>query len=646
MCGIAGFIGSDPRLDEAMLRRMHEAQKHRGPDDAGVLFQNLESAGDAPPLRVGLAHNRLSIQDLSSAGHQPMSDAEQACWICYNGEFYNSPVHRSAMKRSGVSFRSTSDTEVLLYLCRDRGVEKALGEVNGMFAFAFYDATLRHMHLCRDRAGQKPLFYLHLTDGSLVFASEIPALLATGLVNVQELDPVALDQYWTLGYTAGEHTFFKDIRRLRPGSMLTWRDRRAEITSYWSVTFDPVDEGRSMGEYVDELIPLLEDSVRLRLLADVPVGICLSGGIDSALMALMISRLRADVPAYTIAFEGTPEDESRHATAIAKHLGIEHRVLNVSGDMASDFPAIAAWYGEPFGDASSIPMYFLSKMIREHATVALTGDGGDELFGGYHHYREGMRVWGEGLQVAGCRLQVGGGKEIEPRMTRMVGGMDWGRKFRVSSFKFQVSGFRDLALGWLGIERGYPLVQRHVNRKLKRKLYGKELWTELNRVGEADVRRHWLAASRDPLAAMQNCDFHVYMTDDVHTKVDRMSMAHALECRSPFMDYRIIEWAARLPARIKLAPDGRGKLVLRELLGNFMPRELYERPKQGFTPPWEKWCEGALRENLRKDWMELDDPLMRKEAIDCLVPGEGSVSPVLSWMAYSFVEWEKNLNHG
>jgi asparagine synthase (glutamine-hydrolysing) len=386
----------------------------------------------------------------------------------------------------------------------------------------------------------------------------------------------------------------------------------ARIKSYWQVTFDPVENSdKPMQAYLDELIPLLEDAVRLRLLSDVPVGICLSGGIDSTLMALMISRLRADVPAYTIAFENTPADEAQHAGAIARHLGLEHKVLNVSGDQALEFPKIASWYGEPFGDASSIPMYFLSRMIRKYATVALTGDGGDELFGGYHHYRDGMGLWGRNL-----------------------------------GFKYQGSGLRGIALGAMGVKRGYVRMQRHTNEALKKKIYSNELQNGLKKAGISDPRQEWLEASRDPLASMQNCDFHVYMTDDVHTKVDRMSMAHALECRSPFMDYRIIEWAAKLPAQVKLSRLGEGKLVLRTLLSKFLPKDLYDRPKQGFTPPWERWCAGEFRNTLRSDWLGLNDRMVKKSAVDALIPPNGNLSPVLSWMAYSHVQWRKNSIHG
>lgn len=594
--------------------RMQRAQKHRGPDDTGLMFQIRASAdANCPAIRVGMAHNRLSVLDLSGAGHQPMRTTSGEHWICYNGEFYNSPDYRAAMKGRGLEFRSTSDTEVLLNLCRDLGVEKTLPNVNGMFAFSFFDGSREELFLCRDRAGQKPLFYMILPDGSLVYASEIPALLASGLVPERDLDVQAFDHYWTMGYTAGERTFYRSIRRLRPGAMACWRQGKTEIKTYWQLTFDPLDDaGKDLKRHVDEFIPLLEDAVRLRLLSDVPVGICLSGGIDSSLMAVMISRLRADVPAYTIAFEGSPADEAQQAGAIARHLGIEHRVLNVSGDLAREFPAIASWYGEPFGDASSIPMYFLSRMIRESATVALTGDGGDELFGGYHHYREGLHIWGAG------HLDRAGG----PR-----------------GFK---AAIRTVLLRRAGIATGYERMQRHANEKLKRALYSTTALGLIDPEETAEQRRQWLARVRDPLAAMQNCDFHVYMTDDVHTKVDRMSMAHALECRSPFMDYRILEWAARLPTRVKVSGSGAGKLVLRDLLSRFMPRELYDRPKQGFTPPWERWCTGEFRRQVRADWLGLNDAMVNTGAVDILLPEQGPVSPVLSWMAYSYVQWKKS----
>jgi len=616
MCGIAGFIGSDPRLDEALLRRMLLAQKHRGPDDCGVMFR-LEQAdgGRKQPLRVGMAHNRLSILDLSEAGHQPMSTTDQKCWICYNGEVFNSPACRTRLQHEGVEFRSSSDTEVLLRMCERDGVPLTLPKLNGMFAFSFYNQASATLSVARDRAGKKPLYYSILPDGSLVYASEIPALLASGLINRDNTDTQAFDQFWSLGYTTGERTFYRQIKLLRPGCMASWTSGHWQISEYWRLRFEPRhDEKRTLDDYSDELSCLLQDAVNIRLLSDVPVGLCLSGGVDSALMALMISRLNKDIPAYTIAFDGEAHDESEHAMSLASHLGLSHHVLSVDAGMEEFFPAIARWFGEPYGDMSAIPMYFLSGMIRRHATVALTGDGGDELFGGYHHYREGVRLWGKPLAAR--------------MLNREVGSM------------------RVYVMGMLGAARGFPIMQRHINGSLRRKLYGSSVRKNIQHSETLRERRRWMIGiPNDALASMQDCDFHTYMTDDVLRKVDRMSMAHGLECRSPFMDYRVMEFAAKLPTRVKLLPSGGGKVLLRHILTRHIPERLHRRPKQGFTPPWEKWCIGTVRHQLRKDWMEMDDPYTQRNAIDWLVPANGKLSPMLSWMAYSYVQWRKG-NHG
>lgn len=606
MCGIAGYIGTDPRLDETLLLRMRDALAHRGPDDMGIMTRVVKREDNAG-LRVGMAHARLSVLDLSEAGHQPMSSPDGAHWICYNGEFYNSPECRTELVGE-MTFRSASDTEVLLALCVREGVT-AVKRVNGLFAFAFYDEAAGSLQLCRDRAGQKPLYYTILPDGSLLYASEIPALLASGLIDASAIDGQALDHFWTLGYTTGERTVYEAIRRLRPGRILGWKNGTCVEEEYWHLRFEPCDEpARSLDDYADEGAALLEDAVRLRLLSDVPVGICLSGGIDSALIALMISRLRADVPAYTIAFEDDSHDESGHAAAMAKYLNLPHQILRVDGDMSHAFERIAGWYGEPFGDASAIPMYFLSELIRRHATVALTGDGGDELFGGYHHYREGLRLWGK------------------PRISRMA----------------RINSVRDCAMALLGVERGFSLMQRHVNGRLRKKIYGPSLNGHYRHGDTLRERMQWMTGrNQDVLSAMQNCDFHTYMTDDVLVKVDRMSMAHGLECRSPFMDYRVMEFAARLPMRAKISPEGEGKLLLRHILSRGMPDALHRRPKQGFTPPWERWCVGAVRDRLRADWLAMDDPYTRREAIDVLVPQTGEGSPILSWMAFAYLTWRK-----
>lgn len=633
MCGIAGYIGFDERLGEALLRCMHHAQRHRGPDDTGIMTRE-QMGGDGRVLRVGMAHARLSILDISAAGHQPMSTPDERHWICYNGEFYNSPECREKLKQAGVVFRSQSDTEVLMACCAKDGVETTVRHVNGMFAFSFYNHAEGVLILARDRAGQKPLYYMQLGDGSLLYASEIPALLTSGLVNPDAIDEQALDHFWTVGYTMGERTAFRNIRRLPPGHTLKWTRDGVVFSRYWSLRFEPDEQaGRSIDDFADELEHLLQDAVRLRLLSDVPVGVCLSGGVDSALIALMMSRLRRDIPAYTIAFDDSTHDESAYAAALARHLGLPHEVLTVNANRTASFATIARWFGEPFGDFSAIPMWFLSELIRRRVTVALTGDGGDELFGGYDHYGQWFQACPAPRGVSDFRLQgVAGGGTPSSRKPpdEGVGGSIWQSSLRAL--------FRNFALRVLGVSRSFPLMQRHVNGRLRRRIHGPGM-AGARHSETLRERRQWMRGARqDALAAMQDCDFHTYMTDDVLMKVDRMSMAHGLECRSPFMDYRVMEFAAKLPARVKLGPDGTGKLLLRHILARHLPRALYDRPKQGFTPPWERWCVGELRAQLRGAWQAMDDAYTRRDAVESLVPSDRDGSPVLSWMAYSYVQ--------
>jgi asparagine synthase (glutamine-hydrolysing) len=608
MCGIAGFIGTDERLSEDVLQRMQRAQSHRGPDDTGIYFRQLVGE-DGRAVRCGAAHNRLSILDLSQAGHQPMISADDRHVLCYNGEFYNYRHYQGKLRHQGVPLTSNSDTEVLLHLCRLEGVEKAVAEINGMFAFSFFDADEVRLTLCRDRAGQKPLYYSLLDDGSLLYASELPALLASGLIP-EELDLAAFDAYWTVGYTYATQTIYRHVKRLPPGYIGVWHRDAFRPHSYWQVNFDPVDTGASLDDHIDALLDLLRDAVRLRLVSDVPVGICLSGGLDSILVATVMSQLKAEVPAYTIAFDDARHNEADAAAAVAATLGLEHHVLRVNQHQSSLFADIAGWYGEPFGDASSVPMYFLAQLIRQHATVALTGDGGDELFGGYQHYQQALSIWGTAPQSAGS---------------------DRGAR----------TALRRQVLRWMGFERGYLRMQSHLNRRLKRRLYTQQAWQVTARQQGPMDRREWLNGSQDLLARMQNLDFHVYMTDDVLAKVDRMSMAHGLECRSPFMDYRIIEWAAKLPAHVKIDQQGRGKLILRETLARFLPASHYDRPKQGFTPPWEAWFRGALQEQVRRDWRMSGLPHVRPTLDQALVPEQGTPSPVLSWLVFSYLQWDK-----
>jgi asparagine synthase (glutamine-hydrolysing) len=385
-----------------VLAKMRDTLAHRGPDDAGVVC--WDGAGriieDKGVAAVGLGHRRLSIIDLTSAGHQPLSNEDSTIWITFNGEFYNFQECRGELLQKGHAFKSRTDTETLVHLYEEKGIEETLRSVNGMFAFALWDSTKKTMFIARDRIGKKPLYYALLPDGSLLFASEIKALLASGLIDTSRIDLAALVQFWTYGYVIGERTIYEQIRRLLPGHYGIWHDGQLTNTCYWDCPFGrDVMSNRSIDELADELESLLCDAIRMRLIADVPLGLFLSGGVDSSLIAALTAKVAGhDVESFTIAFGDRSFDESPFASAVSSHLGIRNSALKVDEDMIPYFGQIARQFDEPFGDSSAIPTYFVSKLAKERVTVAVTGDGGDELFAGYDSYAEGLRLWGDRQQ--------------------------------------------------------------------------------------------------------------------------------------------------------------------------------------------------------------------------------------------------------
>ena len=373
---------------------MGETLAHRGPDAEGVVAWDAHGArvqdGEAV---VGLVHRRLSILDLSEKGSQPMTLGGDAPWIVYNGECYNFRELRKDLEEGGCRFASDCDTEVLLHGIDRWGLDELLERMNGMFAFALWSPREQRLELVRDRMGQKPLYYAELPDGGLVFASEMKALFSTGMVDTEALDLTALDQFWALGYTCCGRTAYKAIKQLLPGERATWSPGKpVERQTWWSVPAWGATEGesRSVEEWADELEALLVDAIRSRLIADVPVGLFLSGGIDSSLICALAAKEGADLTAYTIQFAEAEYDETEHAKGVAEHLGLTHRIMRVDDDLSAYFDAIAEGFDEPFGDLSCIPTWFLCREARREVTVALSGDAGDELFGGYDDYRFGM----------------------------------------------------------------------------------------------------------------------------------------------------------------------------------------------------------------------------------------------------------------
>ena len=402
MCGIVGYAGVKNGWPAETLRRMRDTLTHRGPDGAGEIRWR-EDGSPAPadePAGFGLAHRRLSIIDLSAAGAQPMSNEDGSVWITCNGEFYNFQDFRRELEDKGHRFRSHCDTETILHLYEEYGLAGTLGRMNGMFAFGLWDARRRELVLVRDRLGKKPLYYAHLPDGSLLFASEIKALFASGAVDRDRWDGTALEQIWALGYTAGERTLYAQIRKLPPAHQLVWKEGRVTIRPYWDCVFGrEVFENRTMADLADEMEALLIDATRIRLIADVPVGVFLSGGVDSSLVtALAVKAIGKPVQSYTLGFPQAAYDEAPFAEKVAAALGIENHRLFPGEDVFKDAEAIARQYDEPFGDSSAVPTWLVSKLARKNLTVALTGDGGDETFAGYDFLRQAVRIWGKGGQ--------------------------------------------------------------------------------------------------------------------------------------------------------------------------------------------------------------------------------------------------------
>ncbi len=616
MCGIAGFVSTKQFLDGSRLKSMSDALAHRGPDDHGSVLFGI----DGKPLDsvdelgvAGFAHRRLSIIDLSAAGRQPMTNEDERLWITYNGEFYNFADHRRQLTERH-AFSSNTDTETILHLFEEKGIERTLECINGMFAFAIWDAPGQRLVLARDRLGQKPMYYVHGADGSLLFASEIKALLASGVVNADEIDPAALIQHWSYGYSTGEQTIYPEIKRLLPGHYAVWENGVLETREYWDCPFGVGDIRREpLSELADELEDLLCDAIRLRLVSDVPVGLFLSGGIDSALIASLTKKaVGADLNSFTIGFSHESYDEAEHASAIAGHLGLSNRILPLNEDMLPHVSGIAGHFDELFGDSSAIPTYFLSKLAREHVTVALTGDAGDELFAGYRSYAKALQLWGNSEQRALFK---------EPRsLIRII--MD--------------EMFRHMHRGGLQTVLELQMPPRHMRRVL-----APAVWDGLGRRSAYSERERWYERTRgaDLLSRLQYMNMKTYMVDDVLVKVDRMSMASGLECRSPLLDYRVVEFASRLPYAAKIDGKGRQKNILRHILRRYVPDAIMDRPKQGFAVPWAEWCRGSFGASLRQSWRTQENPYHKPSAADWLFPDDRDGNPFHQWYAYCVLQF-------
>lgn len=564
MCGIIGIASRD-EVDVALLEQQRDTMRHRGPDDAGI-WRSADG-------RVAFGQRRLSIIDLSPGGHQPMIDAGGRV-VTFNGEIYNYRELRAELVAKGHRFQSESDTEVLLASYRQWGVE-CVTRLNGMFAFAIFDPDEQRLFLARDRAGEKPLFY-QASPGAFRFASELKGLLADPACP-RTLDLDAFEHYLTYGYVPGAMCILKGFAKLRQGHGLIYDLRRStvKVWPYWTLPEPSRGPTRSADDLVDELEGLLLESVRLRLIADVPVGIMLSGGIDSSLVTAMAARVSSrPVKTFNVSFPGHGAyDEAPHARLVAQHFGTDHVELAAEPAVVDVLPELIRQYDEPLADSSMIPTFLVSRLIRQHATVALGGDGGDELFGGYPHYswlekHERIRRLVPPLVRRG--LALGAARLIPPGVR--------GRNYMIG-----LQGGVTDTIAYIGL-----FFDEHLRRRLLAPLRGGGAGS----VRAERARTQLCPPGQSAVQQATNVDFRNYLVDDILVKVDRASMLTSLEVRTPFLDPAIIELAfARVPDKLRAA-GGKLKILPKMLAARLLPKNLDIQRKHGFGIPLERWFRG------------------------------------------------------
>lgn len=601
MCGITGFwdFTKSQTNDEltAIVTGMRDMMRHRGPDDSGEWVD--QQAG------IALGFRRLAILDLSPKGHQPMLSADERYVAIFNGEVYNYAELRAELEAAGYEFRGTSDTEVMLAGILHWGLENAVTRFNGMFAIALWDRRERKFHLIRDRIGVKPLYYGWFGK-TLMFGSELKSLTAHPAFK-PEIDRQSLTLYLRYGYVPAPHSMYQDVKKLEPGMILTFNEGEVHAEGnkirYWSAR-EAVERGIQNPfqgddrEAVCELDALLKASVRDRMIADVPLGAFLSGGIDSStIVAMMQAQSTRPVKTFTIGFEEGAYNEAEYAKEVASHLKTDHTELYVSPRDAMDvIPQLSFMFDEPLGDSSQIPTYLVSRLARQYVTVSLSGDGGDELFGGYSRYLNSLNVWGLVRHI--------------PLPMRQAAGAIFDQASRLRWNKITSHG--RLAT------RFYHLAEICKTRSAD-ELYWRfsSNWDQPRQVvvdGRELPAFHTASENSQLLPEfaqrMMYVDFNTYLPDDILVKLDRASMAASLEGRVPLLDdHRVVEFAWRLPLDMKIR-SGKGKWILRQVLYQYVPQSMVERPKMGFGVPIDSWLRGPLR-----DWAEnlLDEKRLRAE---------------------------------
>ncbi len=563
-------------LSQARLQSMNQSLVHRGPDEGSV---HLEPG-------VGFGHRRLSIIDVAT-GQQPLFNEDGSVVIVFNGEIYNFQELVPELEAAGHVFHTRSDTEVIVHAWEQWG-EDCVQRLRGMFAFVLWDRNRQTLFMARDRLGVKPLFYAVLPDGTLLFGSELKALMAHGGM-AQEIDPCAVEEYFALGYVPEPRTIFRQARKLPPAHCLAIRRGQPipEPREYWDVRFT-LDNRISEADAREELLHRLRESVRLRLISEVPLGAFLSGGVDSSAVVAMMAGISSDpVNTCSIAFDDPKYNEAEFAQMVAERYRTKHHVQTVGSDDFDLIDTLAHHYDEPYADSSAIPTYRVCQLARQRVTVALSGDGGDETFGGYRRYR--MHVMEERMRQALPQAIRG---PLFGLLGRIYPKADWAPRVVRAKTTFQ-------GMARTSVE-AYFHSMSFVREPMRSELFSDSLKRQLAGYNARAVFEHHAAraGTDDPLALVQYIDLHTYLVGDINTKVDRASMAHSLEVREPLMDHKLVEWVATLPSDLKLRGQN-GKHFFKQALEPHLPNDVLYRPKMGFAVPLARWFRGPLRQRVR-----------------------------------------------
>ena len=576
MCGIAGIVGRrDERIDADEVRRMCQTIVHRGPDDEGIYAEGP----------VGLGMRRLSIIDLVG-GRQPIHNEDKSVWIVFNGEIYNFPELRAELEARGHQFYTHSDTEVIVHLYEEMGAD-CVKKLRGMFALALYDDRKQKLLLARDRLGKKPLHYA-LSHGRLLFGSEIKALLAVA-PQLKEVSPEGLLQYFYFGYIPDPQTAFTGIAKLPPGCLLEYADGQISVRQYWDVPAYGTHKPISEEECLEELERRLAEAVRIRLISDVPLGALLSGGVDSSLVVALMARASVGpVKTFSIGFRHEQFNEAAYARTVAERFGTDHHELTVDPDIEETLTFLSEMLEEPFGDSSMLPTYYVCRMARQHVTVALSGDGGDELFAGYDRYTTAMNRRGYD------KIPAWAGELYRDRLHHRLPAATYGRNLAWNaSLRARERYLDDISF--------FPALHR------ERALFTPEFLEDAKRLPDPldQFRRYYDdAPASDPLSRLLYLDTKTYLTADILAKVDRMSMATSLEVRVPMLDQEYVEWVAGLPIEWKFRHRTR-KYILKKLAERLgIPSQLLHRRKQGFQMPLVEWMKNELKEEFFRVLLE------------------------------------------